>query len=192
MLFCVFVKRLYIPFQRKWESLLCDLQGNLCLKTSNRGSGFFYILEPVWKDVFLDSVAKMYIKDARVVCCKYSQFSHLFEIPVIILVVFPRPNSLKCDVQNQEVQNTASLHCQCSRPKVLRSAILPGCLRVFRTSNIEVWNTARSTGSIRDLTGAILDLTGAIPDLTGSIRDLIGAIPDLRGSIRDLKFAKKC
>ena len=72
----------------------------------------------------------------------------------------------------------------------MRSGTLPGRLAAFGTSNLEVRNAARSTGSVRDLTGAIPDLTGAIPDLTGSIRDLIGAIPDLPGSIRDLKFVK--
>ena len=110
----------------------------------------------------------------------------------------------------------------------MRSGTLPGRLAVFRTSNIEVPNAARSTGSVQDLTGAIPDLTGAIPDLTGSIRDLKlvknarsrtlpvdlavfrtsnlevpnaarstgsvqdlpGAIPDLPDSIRDLKFLK--
>ena len=71
-----------------------------------------------------------------------------------------------------------------------RSRILPCYLAAFQTSNLEVPNAARSTGSIRDLTGAIPDLTGAIPDLPGSVRDLIGAIPDLPGSIRDLKFVK--
>ena len=54
--------------------------------------------------------------------------------------------------------------------------MLPCYLAAFGTSNVEVWNAARSTGSVRDL--------------TGSVRDLIGAIPDLPGSIRDLKFVK--
>ena len=72
----------------------------------------------------------------------------------------------------------------------MRSGTLPGRLAAFRTSNLEVPNAARSTGSVQDLTGAIPDLTGAIPDLTGSIRDLTGAIPGLPGSIRDLKLVK--
>ena len=50
--------------------------------------------------------------------------------------------------------------------------MLPCYLAAFGTSNVEVPNTASSTGSVRDLTGAIPDLPGAIPDLPGSIRDL--------------------